>query len=80
MLRLADNDPRRFSTYVAGTAKVKKKGKRRAGRPKISWGDETHCRIWEHIRDEHDLGVDIGDPGDEFQQNWVQAAAHFGLF
>ena len=80
ILRLADNDPRRFACYVAGTAKVKKKHKRRSGRPKINWGDVTHCRIWERISEEYSLGEEIGDPLDESQQSWIQAAAHFGYF
>jgi len=50
ILRCADNDPRRFATYVQGTGRVKKKGKRRTGRPKINWGDETQESVGENPR------------------------------
>ena len=80
ILRCADNDARRFTTYQAGTGKVKKKGKRRTGRPKINWGDVTHARIWERIREEVGGRDEIGDPGDEWQQNWIRDAATLGMF
>ena len=80
ILRCADNDPRRFTTYHAGPGKVKKKRKLRTGRPKINWGDVTHSRIWEMIREEVGGHDEIGDPKDEGQQSWVKDAATLGMF
>ena len=80
ILRCADNDPRRFTTYQAGTGKVKKKGKWRTGRPRTNWGDVTHERIWEQIREEIGEQDEIGDPRDEGQQEWIRDAATLGMF
>ena len=79
ILRCADRDPRRFTTYQAGTGKVKKKGKLRTGRPKINWGDVTHLRIWESIREEVGGGGEIGDPREAWQQDWIRDAATLGM-
>ena len=79
ILRCADYDPRRFTTYHAGTGKVKKKGKLRTGRPKINWGDITHKRIWERIREEVGEQDEIGDPSDVAQQAWIRDAAALGM-
>jgi hypothetical protein len=80
VLRLADNDARRFTTYHAGSGRVKKKLKKRTGRPKINWGDVTHARIWERIRDELGEQEEIGDPHDAGQQDWIRDAATLGMF
>ena len=80
ILRCADSDPRRYTTYRAGTGRVKKKVKLRTGRPRINWGDLTHVRIWEQIRAEIGEQDEIGDPRDEEQQNWIRDAATLGMF
>ena len=79
VLRRADTDPRRFSTYMAGTAKVIKKGLKRVGRPRSNWGDETHSRAWTMIQEQLQLGDNIGDPTDTEQQDWVRDAATMGI-
>ena len=79
ILRCADNDPRRFTTYRAGEGTIKMKPNKRVGRPRKNWGHTTHERIWERIRDEVGGGDEIGDALDREQQDWIRDAATLGM-
>ena len=80
ILRLADNDPRRFTTYLPGTGKVRMKGATRVGRPRQNWGQITHERIWEHIREDVGQEQEVGDPLDAEQTEWIRDAATMGMY
>ena len=76
VLRLLHDDPRFFTTYTTGAAKVKKKHTKRVGRPRLNWAEETHKRAWKTTQEFFDLGDELGDPEDAEQVEWVRDAAN----
>jgi hypothetical protein len=58
---LSSNDPRSAVTFREGTMQRHNYGKRRVGRPRLNWIDETTTQFWKTAVREHMKGAYVGN-------------------